>query len=220
MTTSQDSEGDDLDKLTDALATLQAQTGGFKDRSNFGWGCPALNVLDCVLSLHTNYNVVVLPRMRAFEAKFPHVRDLADLQEQMSRYESPLDYFQRELNFNSARKSEMVLGVISYLLSAQKMHQGVTEYDRLAGWAKSVEPQEAYQAGVPGFGLAGFQYLRMLFGAQTTKPDVHVRRFVADAVRRPVTDWEALALLDQAAARAELPLREVDGAIWARAARS
>lgn len=220
MTMSQTPGNDDLDKLTDALATLQAQTGGFKDRPNFGWGCPSLNVLDCVLSLHTRYDAVVLPRIRNFEAKFPDVRDLAGLQEQMSRYGTPLEFFQRELNFNGARKSEMLRGVISYLLTVQNTCEGATEYDRLAGWAQSVKPQEAYQVGVPGFGLAGFQYLRMLFGAQTTKPDVHVRRFVADAVRRPVTDWEALALLDQAAARAELPLREVDGAIWARAARS
>ena len=28
--------------------------------------------------------------------------------------------------------------------------------------------------GVRGFGLAGFQYMRMLFGAQTAKPDIHI----------------------------------------------
>ncbi len=217
MTTPQAPETDDLNKLTKALATLEVDTGGFKDRPNFGWGCPALNVLDCVLSLRTNYNRVVLPRIRAFATACPHVRDLADLQEQMSRCESPLDFFQRELNFNSARKSEIVAGVTSYLLTIQKAYDGATEYERLAAWAQSAEPHEAYQVGVHGFGLAGFQYLRMLFGAQTTKPDMHIRAFVAKIIGRPVTDWEAMTLLDKAAQVGGFPLRDVDGAIWKEA---
>lgn len=47
---------------------------------------------------------------------------------------------------------------------------------RLARWAP---PCDYLVVGVAGFGLAGFQYLRRLFGAETTKPGVHVMRYVA-----------------------------------------
>jgi hypothetical protein len=60
----------------------------------------------------------------------------------------------------------------------------------------------------------------MLFGAQTTKPDVHIRNFVSEVIGRKVNDQLALALLEQAAANANLPLREVDGAIWRERARA
>jgi len=67
---------------------------------------------------------------------------------------------------------------------------------------------------VHGFGLAGFQYLRMLFGAQTAKPDIHIRRFVADAVRHRVSDAEALTLLEAAAREEGLRLADLDYSIW------
>ena len=70
-----------------------------------------------------------------------------------------------------------------------------------------------------GFGLAGFQYLRMLFGAQTSKRVVHLVRFVADSVGTTQSPGKALAILDQAAAIVGLPLREVDSAIWAEGPR-
>jgi hypothetical protein len=65
----------------------------------------------------------------------------------------------------------------------------------------------------------GFQHLRMLFGAQTTKPDVHIRNFVSEVIGRKVNDYTALALLEQASAQTNLPLHEVDGAIWSERGR-
>jgi hypothetical protein len=43
----------------------------------------------------------------------------------------------------------------------------------------------------------------MLLGAQTAKPDVHVRRFVSGIVGRSVGDVEALTLLEASALRIE-----------------
>ena len=59
----------------------------------------------------------------------------------------------------------------------------------------------------------------MLLGAQTTKPDVHIIRFFSNIVGRKVTDVQALYLLDRAAKRAGLPIRELDIAIWEKSAR-
>ena len=100
------------------------------------------------------------------------------------------------------------------MLTIQANYDGANEWERLQVWASSVQPGDYPSVGVKGFGLSGFQYMRMLFGVQTTKPDVHVIRFVSEAVGRSVTDVQALFLLEQAAKAANLPLREVDGAIW------
>jgi hypothetical protein len=50
----------------------------------------------------------------------------------------------------------------------------------------SVRPGDSYFLGIKGFKLSGFQYLRMLFGAQTTKPDVHIVKFISEIVGRKV----------------------------------
>lgn len=100
------------------------------------------------------------------------------------------------------------------LCDAQCDYDGHSEADRLRQWALAASPGDYILVGVKGFGLSGFQYLRMLSGAQTSKPDVHIRRFVSKVIGRRVSDHVALALLERAAKRAGLPLRAVDGAMW------
>jgi hypothetical protein len=109
--------------------------------------------------------------------------------------------------------------VVAYMLNVQQNDQVTSEWECLHTWAGSVSPADYAQVGVKGFGLAGFQYMRMLLGIQTTKPDVHIKRFVSGVIGRPVNSIVALSLLEQAAAQAGLPLREVDGAIWQAGAR-
>jgi hypothetical protein len=105
-------------------------------------------------------------------------------------------------------------GVVKYLLAAQAKQTGESEWERLRAWARSVKPGGYRAVSVRGFALAGFQYLRMLFGVQTTKPDIYIIRFVSQVVGRKVNDVAAVTLLEAAAEKAGLPLREVDGAIW------
>ena len=68
---------------------------------------------------------------------------------------------------------------------------------------------------VTEFGLAGFQYLRMLFGAQATRPNSYLWRFVTQTLgRRSLDPRTMLEMVEQAAKQAELPLRLIDWARW------
>ena len=58
--------------------------------------------------------------------------------------------------------------------------------------------------------------MRMLFGAQTAKPDVHIRGFVSDTLKRRVNDIQALTLLENAAGILKKPAADVDYSIWLR----
>jgi len=60
----------------------------------------------------------------------------------------------------------------------------------------------------------------MLFGAQTAKPDVHVRRFVSEAVGCTVGNAKALILLEIAAKRLGWSLLALDNEIWELRAQS
>lgn len=189
-------------------------------RHDYGWpNSTALSVLDCVLSLNRRYDSVVFPRVQAFSVGHPNITELAHLQTMFSQYKEVGQFSREKLNYNDVGREHTLRGVVEYMLATQAKHQGASERERLQAWARSVHPSDYRLVGVKGFGLSGFQYMRMLFGVQTTKPDVHVIRFVSETIGRPVNDITALSLLEQAAAKVNLPLREVDGAIWEAGAR-
>jgi hypothetical protein len=61
----------------------------------------------------------------------------------------------------------------------------INQVDDLAAmkhWAAKVEVMGYLNFDVKGIGLATFQYLRMLLGVATVKPDVHISRAVALAL--------------------------------------
>lgn len=208
-----------MTEVEQVAAVLQQQFGHVQPRAIYGWSNSALNVLDCVLSLNRQYNRFVLPRVTQFAQKHPAIHELAQLRTLIAEYATPLDFSKVELNYNDARRAQVLVNVIEYLLEVQLEHEGRNEMERLASWAIQARPADYVLVGIPGFGLAGFQYLRMLFGAQTTKPDVHIIRFVSAIIGRRATAVQALYLLERAAKRTGLPLREVDGAIWQERAR-
>jgi hypothetical protein len=87
----------------------------------------------------------------------------------------------------------------------------------LENWARESHWNDGAAPRIRGFGLAGFQYLRMLFGANTVKPDKWIRAFVTEKLGRNVSDRQALELLELAAPKAGVSsLRDMDTTIWER----
>jgi hypothetical protein len=180
------------------------------------WQTPPLNVLDCVLSLYRRYQSFCYPRVLKFSERRREITTLAGLRRLIGDYPTPLAFITEELNYRDERRAITLLGVTGYLLAAQQDHAGTTEQERLENWAKAAKPEDCWNVGVRGFGLAGFQYMRMLFGAQTAKPDVHIRGFVSDTLKRRVNDIQALTLLEHAAGILKKPTADVDYSIWLR----
>jgi hypothetical protein len=181
---------------------------------------PALNLLDCVLSLNRNYDKFVVPRINNLSRRHPNLSSLASLKKLIHQYATPLEFSVKELNYKDSARAKTLLGVLDYLLAIQQSSQNKTEIQQLKQWALKVQPSDYKAVNVRGFGLAGFQYLRMLFGVETTKPDIHIRRFVSETIGRKVSDREALSLLEMAAKLARVSLRVADFIIWEERARS
>ena len=182
-------------------------------------GIPPLDVLDCVLSLNRHYDSFCLPRVQNFKKRHPEIESLEALLSFIRSYLSPLEFSIQELDYRDEARAETLVGVLNYLVAAQRSIMGDSESDRLLQWADSVKPQDYVSVGVRGFGLAGFQYLRMLLGAQAAKPGVHIQHFISDAVGSEVGDPEALSLLEEACAVLKWPLTDLDYAVWEKLAR-
>ena len=103
---------------------------------------------------------------------------------------------------------------VQYICQIIQKTPSVSEEESLKKWAIQAKPQECYSLDIKYFKVAGFQYLRMLFGADTTKPDKHIRDFISDILNRKFSDIEAVLLLEEASKYVGLSVRDVDAYIW------
>lgn len=207
----------DIDAVATEIATFASDLPSPEDLVN-----PqptAIKVIDCVLSLRRNYDKFVIPRLKNFRNKHPDIQHIKDLVHLMANYPTPDVFMSSELNHNSKVKPKMLQEVVKLVCQIVERSPRVSEKDVLKQWAIQAKPQECYGLNIKYFKLAGFQYLRMLFGADTTKPDVHIVRFLSDTLNRNVSDVESLLLLEAASERVGVSVRAVDKYIWNRGAR-
>ena len=179
---------------------------------------PPVQVIDCVLSLRRRYKEFVVPRVTQFIREQPQIDTCGKLSQLIRSKPTPLAFLSTVLRFNSPDRSEALLGVVEWLDRIQHNYSAPTERARLEEWAKSAKPQDYLTVRVKNFGIAGFQYLRMRFGADTVKPDVHINRYVGAAMGRTVDEMEAIRLLEEAARIAGVPARRIDGMVWEKQA--
>ncbi len=90
----------------------------------------------------------------------------------------------------------------------------ITTMRALRAWARRTTFEEDFRGQVKGLGIAVYHALLMRLGVDTVKPDVHVLRFVSDAIGRKVNEAEAIAALHDAAAAVGISAARLDWSIW------
>ncbi|MCZ7398588.1 MAG: hypothetical protein O8C62_02725 [Candidatus Methanoperedens sp.] len=211
----QDEKQESIEKLRKVLKSF----GRPPQRDDYSWSNPALNVIDCVLSLNRKYDTFVRPRIDLFVKNHPDIKSLDDLRKLIIKC-GPNQFAIKELNYNDTKRIETLLGVIEYLIRVQKDFKGLTEIARLEEWANKSSPQLAYTVGVRGFVLLVSNTFVCCLGLKLLNQNVYIMRFVSSAIGKKISDWEALDYLERAATEEGLPLREIDGKIWQNMARS
>ena len=171
----------------------------------------AARVIDCVLSLNRNYDRFVVPRVKMFEKKHPSVTRVSTLRDLILSCSSPHEFVQQHLSYNHATRANTLMAVVNYLTTVGDLRE----------WARTVAPSDYKNVGIHGFGIAGWQYLRMLFDADTVKPDIRIRQYVEKVLGVQVSDPSKLLLLFEAAAKKTgMSCKDLDNAIWEELART
>lgn len=210
----------DINKLVGCVQLLPTTA----IRSPQGWNNPSLNLIDCVLASHQKYERTVRPRLKNFKTRHPEIRSLANLSQLVSHCGGEADFFEKELVYRDPRKATTFYGILNYLKMKECLNAGKSELENLGTWAKSFSQSDYLNIlpmvdcdKVKGFGFTGFQYLRILFGADCVKPDKWIRKFVDDCLGRRISSGRKVAgLLETASIEAGYSPREVDGHIWRR----
>lgn len=182
------------------------------------WGrSPAVTVIECVLQINRNYKKMVLPRLKVFEEKYPETQRIAELAELIDNYPTPHAFMKEELNYNHEDRARILESVVRRIRTVVEGVQTLEEEkESLKHWAISAKPQDYRALNIKGFGLASFQFLRLAFGAQTVKPDVHVRNFLSKTLMRNISSIQSVLLLEGASKQVGLSVRDVDNFIWKR----
>ena len=202
--------------LAESIRKLEINISPSKDVI---WKKPsALRVIDCVLSLNRKYDSVVLPRILNFEKNFPEILTVTDLISAMDGYESYLEFSKIALNYNDHRRSQILFEVALYLRNV--IGDDKDDLCSLTYWAQAMRPRDYLNVKVKGFGIAGFQYMRMLFGADTSKPDVHVINWVEKEIGTKLSAIDTLELVEKVARHVGVVVRDLDTTIWEMGARS
>lgn len=176
----------------------------------------AVRLLECVLALRRGEEKTLAERLDAFEGRFPAIEGLGQLQALIRSYKSTALFAKDVLEHAEPSSAELLRQLCDHLIRTVLDGPGA-EVERLRLWAQRARPQDYLTLKVPGFGLAGFQHLRVLCGANTTRPDAEVGRYVAAVIGRPVAAVQGLLLLEEAAQRAKIQLGSLDRTAWARA---
>ena len=210
----------DVTTVATRLEQLSSNILGFGSVDPAWTRPPAVLVIDCVLSLNRNYDKFLVPQLETFMNSHPEIQRVSDLAKLMVSYSTPHAFVQQELNYKHESRAQTLQAVVEFVCQIVEATQTIEEKKEvLKQWAIQVEPSDYQTLNIRGFGIAGFQYLRMLFGADTTKPDVHIIRFLSDTLNRRVSDVESLFLLEAASERVGLSVRDVDSFIWENGAR-
>jgi hypothetical protein len=183
-------------------------------------------LLDCVLSLHRRYDEFVVPRIIEFKNRHPDVITLTELCQCVANSGGPAKFYENELDYDYDDAAEMFGKVLNYLTSESESSKylGQTDMEKCRQWAISATIygyKRIWEKGnIPLFGIAGWQYLRMLFGADTCKPDIAVKGYVEDCLERALSGHSTVVLMEAAAPLASTlkffsqPVREADRRIW------
>lgn len=181
-----------------------------------------LGVIDTVLSLNRPYDQpydrFVVPRVEMYRRQHPHADTLPEFISLMEP--NPARFLERTLECRFPDRARVLYEVACRLDRTIRNLPGATELDRAMIWALRAMPSDVQEWRVRGFALAGFQYLRKLFGAPVVKPDFRLMDYVKVVIgRKAIAPHQAMLLLEKAAREEGLDIAAVDSAVWDAAAR-
>lgn len=201
----------EIKQLTAYISQNIPITQKFQDEE-FGYDNPVDVCIDAVLSIRRKYNSFVIPRLEQFKQNYPDINTLSALSKMI--HDLGPEQFCTAWNYNHSARVEMLQSLTQRFLEYNEANNFQEELNGMKHWANSVSVSKYKDFGVKGIGLATFQYLRMLLGVQTVKPDVHIKKACGLALNRTVNDLEAIELIEQVSKRLDLPATVVDHNIW------
>jgi hypothetical protein len=169
-------------------------------------------LLDTVMDYQNSPTAVDRAGKHFAEHRSSEIRTLEDLEDTLAAFQSDKggnDRLAMHLwGYHHWRRAQELRGLVAYFRD-----RDLTDLHELRSWAATSTPED-FVGAIKGLGPTVYQGLLLRLGVDTVKPDVHLLRFVANAVGRPVGEPETVGALEQIAVRLGVRPRTLDWSIW------
>lgn len=170
---------------------------------------PCLIILDAVMSRSRVYEKTVVPKIKYFKENFPDINTLEKLIDTIER-DGPENFAPKYLDYRFKQLGQVLLDT-AMVFNNNKL--GIDDLESMKLFAESTDFYKDIQK-VNGIGIATARYLAILLNVDTVKPDVHIMKFISNALDRKVKEQEVIDLLTFVAKEMEIPVAIIDNSIW------
>ena len=178
---------------------------------------PKLILADVCLAWRNKYKNKVIPRIQDINKRFQEVKTLEDLKNIIIQLD---DRFNEIFwNFKSERRKQMLLDLTTEFIKYKEKVNIEDDLGAMRDWALNVKPEDYKKSingrYIPYLGIANYQYLRMLCGVNTIKPDSHIMKGIEDALGYVKKPLEAIRFIEKVSECTSLTSLEIDQILWA-----
>lgn len=205
----------DLDLLKKYLSSINIDNIEKKSLGNYENA--VLVCLDSVLSINRKYYTFVVPRITYFQNKYPNITTLEKLIKLIDTVK--IDGFTECWNYNHPDRVKILYDLCNRLIEISNLYKDKNELLSLRNWASKSSVRDYDNFAVNGIGFTTFQYIRMLLGANTVKPDVHIKNKISEIIGRKANDKYSVELFENACNELKLNIADVEHYIWQKEAK-
>jgi len=134
---------------------------------------------DAILSVRRNYDSVVTPIMERIRRHKLHEYSLEQLVEIIDT--RGCDHLMDLWQYRETERVIRLRNLSRKFVTLKSEMDLSNDMETLRQWAQTATVEASKAFGVKGVGIATYQYLRILSGVDTVKPDVHLKQAVKDA---------------------------------------
>ena len=207
-------KGNDLILLKEYLSGIDI--GNVEKNSLGNYENAVLICLDAVLSINRKYYTFVVPRINYFQNKYPDITKLEELIKLIDNV--GIDNFRDCWNYNHPDRVKILYDLCNRLIEISRLYEDKNELTSLRKWASQSSVRDYNNFNVNGIGFTTFQYIRMLLGANTVKPDVHIKNKISEIVGKKIDDKYAVELFESACRELKLYIADIEHYIWEKSA--
>lgn len=208
----------DYEKLIEAVSQIKLLEG--KNNAMGNYKNAALICIDAVLSINRKYYSFVVPRIKRIQESYPEINSLTKLQELIKQ--SSIEGFSKIWNYNHPQRIKTLSNLVDrliYCCDIKGYDNTKTELEKLQMWAKMVKVYDYDTFNVQGIGIATYQYIRMMLGAKTVKPDVYIKRYINSVLNKKLNEKDLIDIFERACHSNNIDVSQADHSLWKQNAR-
>jgi len=171
---------------------------------------PVLILADAVLSMNRKYKTFVIPRIELLrKAGITSLTQLNNLITQEG-----IEEFTKVWNYNDPKRVKILQSLAEKFLKLKEQYGLADDLETLHKWGIETESEVWTSFGIKGIGFVTYQYLRILCGASTVKPDIWIERVFVEAVGKSRPLGEIIEVVKETAKQMNMPAQQLDNALW------